>query len=168
MHYKRVRYTGRIDLVTSEERFWTYVEKTETCWVWTGDRRLNGYGRANLHGRSYAAHRVAWGIANGPIPEGMPMLHKCDNPPCVRPSHLFLGTHKDNSVDKYAKGRSNTTHSGRGKKLTWREVDLIRTALGTGSSRFTLANKYGVSAAMVWRIGRNLSWDPAKRRPEDP
>lgn len=94
------------------ERFWPKVNKngptmphmTTPCWVWTG-AYLRGYGEFKLAGRRHLAHRVAWEMANGPIPDGLWVLHKCDNPPCVREDHLFLGTVMDNVADMDAKGR---------------------------------------------------------------
>jgi len=87
-------------------RFWAKVEKTEGCWLWRGAAR-RGYGAFSpQHGTTRPAHRVAWELANSaPIPDGLCVLHRCDNPPCVRPDHLFLGTKKDNAQDAIRKGR---------------------------------------------------------------
>lgn len=82
------------------EQFWSHVHKTETCWPYSTSY---SYGTVLWEGRMMAAHRVAWTITNGPIPEGMLVLHRCDFPPCVRPDHLFLGTQRDNANDYYAK-----------------------------------------------------------------
>lgn len=88
------------------QRFWANVDKTlghgpqGTCWVWTACA-IKGYGYISRT----LAHRVSWEIHNSPIPEGLCVLHKCDNPPCVNPEHLFLGTKKDNILDAVAKGR---------------------------------------------------------------
>ena len=92
--------------VPTNERFWNKVFVSLACWEWTAARQTNGYGRIMHNGRPTAAHRVAWELVNGPIPEGMSVLHRCDNRICVRPEHLFLGTYKDNSDDKIAKGRA--------------------------------------------------------------
>jgi len=98
-----------------EERFWTKVNKhTATgCWEWTAGLTTTGYGQfspgyeAETSGRekSLKAHRTSWEIANGVIPRGMCVLHRCDNPKCVNPDHLFLGTKKDNTQDAICKGR---------------------------------------------------------------
>src|SRR5690606_18431715 len=90
-----------------EERFWSKVTKGESCWEWGGyvDKQ-SGYGKLAMRpGPPTGAHRVSWQLHNGPIPEGMWVLHSCDNPKCVRPDHLFLGTPLDNSRDMVSKGR---------------------------------------------------------------
>lgn len=85
--------------------FWTNVHFGPTCWEWIGAPGSGGYGQRRFEGKPTGAHRVSWIMENGPIPNGLWVLHKCDNPPCVRPDHLFLGTHVDNMVDMTAKGR---------------------------------------------------------------
>lgn len=121
--------------MTVEERFWSKVDKTNECWVWLGTRTEFGYGQFRFEGHTRKAHRVAWTLANGPVPNDRPnVLHRCDNPPCVRPEHLFVGTLSDNSQDCAAKGRlrlqqSDAHHFGtenhRGK-LTDEDVAAIR------------------------------------------
>lgn len=86
------------------ERFEVKVRKTETCWIWTAGC-LGGYGRFRFNGCTQNAHRVSWELFCGPIPSGMHVLHDCDNPPCVNPAHLFLGTNIDNIADRHRKGR---------------------------------------------------------------
>ena len=93
---------------TKEERFWNNVVVLTYdlgCWLWVSRTNEDGYGRTDWKGRSTFAHRVAWELKNGPIPDGLQVLHKCDNPPCCNPDHLFLGTNLDNVKDKISKGR---------------------------------------------------------------
>ena len=95
------RYDGK----TYAERFWDCVHKTEGCWTWRRSRSVQGYGAFFMHGRYWVASRASWVISYGPIPNGLWVLHKCDNPSCVRPDHLFLGNQFDNMRDCAAKGR---------------------------------------------------------------
>jgi hypothetical protein len=91
-----------------EERFWSKVDRSGECWMWVASLASTGYGQFYDKPRRrtpIGAHRVAWELANGPIPAGLQVLHRCDNPPCVRPDHLFIGTVSDNMRDMYAKGR---------------------------------------------------------------
>ena len=96
--------------VTIRDRFFAKVEKTESCWIWTGSQ-LRGYGQFWLGGKLHIAHRVSWVLHVGPIPFGLHALHKCDNPSCVNPEHLFLGTAKTNVHDMMDKGRHRNQHT---------------------------------------------------------
>lgn len=91
------------------------------CWAWTGGCQSGGYGVLHTKDKTWLAHRFSWTFANGSIPEGMQVLHHCDNPPCVRPEHLFIGTQKDNLQDMARKGRGrkpSVTHCPRGHEYT--------------------------------------------------
>jgi hypothetical protein len=107
-------------------RFWESVAKAEGCWEWTALLKRNGYGSFYRNrGVKVAAHRYSWELHHGPVPDGLFVCHRCDNPKCVRPDHLFLGTHRDNMDDMWAKGRANRaggslphTHCAKGHALT--------------------------------------------------
>lgn len=108
---------------TLVERFWPKVDQTggpDACWPWTRSlfRRGLPYGQFQWRGRPHVAHRIAWMLTNGEIPEGMKVCHRCDNPPCCNPSHLFLGDQSANERDKVAKGRWNGYRGGRKPRLT--------------------------------------------------
>ena len=90
----------------ARERFWSKVKKTEGCWLWMGARDPDGYGSFRVGSRGTHAHRIAYALKVGHIPPGLSVLHRCDNPPCVRPDHLFLGTQLDNVNDMAKKGRA--------------------------------------------------------------
>lgn len=112
------------------KRFWSYVLKTETCWTWTGSRNDDGYGMFD-HG---SAHQFSWKLRNGPIPDGLCVLHHCDNPPCVRPDHLYCGTKRDNYDDMVKRNRLSTAYATRGTRavLTPEIVRQARTMYATG------------------------------------
>lgn len=104
-------------------RFLARVEQTSGCWIWRGNVRVRGgYGRLGYCGRPQLAHRVAYQIFVGPIPEGMDVCHRCDNPPCVRPDHLFVGTALDNIKDSIKKGRYMEARRLVGLRLRGRTV----------------------------------------------
>jgi hypothetical protein len=106
MHYRRWRKTGKSDLQSPSERFWLKVEKSaDGCWVWTASTR-NGYGRFSVEGSEEYAHRYSYQLSRGDIPDGLIVRHRCDNPLCVRPDHLELGTKAENSQDMVERGRS--------------------------------------------------------------
>lgn len=97
-------------LITEETRaaFLRFVDTSggdTSCWTWQGGKHRRGYGHAHAMGRQWQAHRLAWTLFRGPIPAGSCVCHACDNPPCVNPSHLFLGSHGDNMQDAVVKGR---------------------------------------------------------------
>jgi len=139
------------------------------CWLWiaalSSKQRLKDYGKAYIHkgfvcgGMRTRAHRAAWILANGPIPKGMSVLHRCDRPRCVNPMHLFLGTQDDNMKDSARKGRQKATRA-RGPRhgnsvLTWGDVAMIRNSSMTIRS---LATQLGVSVPTVSRARRGVTY----------
>lgn len=136
--------------VSLDERFWAKVRRDPTgCWEWTGYRHYRwGYGHIAVNRKVQNAHRVAWELTEGEIPAGLLVLHRCDNPPCCRPAHLFLGTHDDNMKDMARKGRQPT-------KVTALAADAIRASSKTG---IDLAKEYGISRALISMIRAGKRW----------
>jgi hypothetical protein len=107
-HYYYWRTYGTVDHTpyrTPEQRFWEKVDQSGNCWLWTAGCDRDGYGVFRHESRQWRAPRVAWTLTHGDIPEGMVVMHACDNPPCVNPAHLSIGTYQDNARDAVRKGR---------------------------------------------------------------
>ncbi len=143
-------------------RFWRAVDKqsNDKCWPWMGARHYKGYGEFVVSkGNKTKAHRFSWTCKHGAIPDGMIICHKCDNPPCCNPSHLFLGTQKTNKEDSINKHRhAYGERSGRAK-LTAEKVSQIRAMDKQANfTRLSLAAKFGISGRMVTAICRYESW----------
>jgi hypothetical protein len=148
------------------DRFWSRVDKSGDCWVWTAATTNGGYGvirDTGRNGKIIRAHRLSWELHNGPIPAGIEVCHRCDNPPCVNPAHLFLGTHQDNVTDTVNKGRA----SGGGPrgslhhqaKLTEAQVLDIRAVYAAGAaSQRQLARKYNVDRGTIQHIVKRMVW----------
>lgn len=125
------------------------------CWPYTGARTHNGYGRHPLRNTTVRAHRLAWELTNGPIPAGFVVCHRCDNPPCCNPVHLFVGTLGENLADARQKGHLIVGGAHPRARLTEEQVRSIRTS----SAPFThLARRYGVSNTQIARVVRGQSW----------
>lgn len=144
------------------QRFEEKVNKTDGCWEWVAAHNERGYGRINIDGKSVATHRVAYELYVGNIPEGMCVCHHCDNPKCVNPDHLFLGTHTENMRDCRNKGRRplpitrGERHAG--SKLTEEQVKEIRSRYPGSKSQSELAREYGVAQTEIWRIIHRVRW----------
>ena len=132
------------------------------CIEWSGPRNDDGYGRVSINGMRHYAHRVAWVQAHGPIPDGLCVLHRCDNPPCCNVAHLFLGTRRDNAKDRHRKGRTRTGHltgSAHGMaKLDEESVAAIRRKRAEGKTIASIGKEYGVSDVTVSLICRRKTW----------
>jgi hypothetical protein len=143
-----------------EMRFWDKVRIGDGCWEWTAHAHISGYGIFRVGRKLEKASRFSWSLANGPIPRGMLVLHRCDNPSCVRPGHLFLGTHQDNADDKMAKGRHVVVRGEKHHeaKLSSNDVLEIRRRHGLGETQTKLGREFGVTQAMVSEIVLRKSW----------
>lgn len=144
------------------ERFWRRVDQAGDCWVWTGSKTPHGYGTVRWSGDRLYSHRLAYTLANGPIPDGMFVCHRCDNPPCVRPDHLWLGTNADNIADRHQKGRTRTSppfgENASTSKLRAVEVIALREAHAAGATLEALARRYGVHHNTVQAIVVGKNW----------
>jgi len=151
----------KADTVT---KFWKQVEKGHRCWLWIGHTNRDGYGRLAVYHRGMQlAHRISWEIHNGPIPDGLNVLHHCDIPACVNPSHLYLGTQKDNVRDMIVRGRANWENRKAGEengnaKLTETEVREIRKLHAIGNSTRRLARIYQVGKTTVKHVVNRDTW----------
>jgi hypothetical protein len=130
------------------------------CLLWTGGKRnRKGYGSVKVRGVKFSAHRFAYATFKGPIPCGLDVLHKCDNPACAEIAHLFLGTNQDNIDDRNAKVRQARGESSGRVKLTDAAVRDIRARWSAGSATQTaMAHEYGVASVTVSAICRRVSW----------
>lgn len=144
--------------MNQRERFWAKVEKTDGCWIW-GGYLVREYGQHRLGGIKQPAHRCAWVLANGPIPKSRLVLHRCDNPLCVRPAHLFLGTQLDNMRDKVAKGRQANGARNGNARLTANHVRVIRhLRANTTLTRREVAGLFLIDPTTVAQIERRRTW----------
>lgn len=143
-------------------RFWEKVllDDDDKCWEYIGPITSGGYGKITNKGKGFPAHRFSWMIRYGKIPNGLCVLHKCDNPPCVNPKHLFLGTYKDNAQDKIKKHRCNFKGTNNGRaKLDWNKVNKIRELWITGNyTKVGLGKLFGVSDTTIGMIIKNQIW----------
>lgn len=144
------------------ERFWEKVDRRpgdDSCWLWTASTGGEmGYGRFWVDGKRENAHRVSWEIANGSIPEGLFVCHRCDTPRCVRPDHLFLGTPEENTHDMMRKGRKATGPRCGRAKLNWDQVEEIRQLSAQGATTVALGLRYGVHNETIRRIANGTGW----------
>lgn len=141
----------------------TTPEPNSGCLLWTAAMCSKGYGTYAVFRRVVSAHRFAWELANGEVPDGLCVLHRCDTPACVNIDHLFLGTHHDNALDKVAKGRAWRPRGEKNvkAKLTAANVEAIRSLHAGGYSRRDLSFMYQVTHAQIGAIVNQKSWKEA-------
>lgn len=157
-------------MLLAMKRFWDKVDVRgeDECWEWTAGRHPTGYGRFKLNGSGVPASRVAWELANGPVPPGLCVCHSCDNPPCCNPEHLWLGTKGDNvrdaSTKKRLTGSRNIGTNNRNSKLDEISVRAIKVWLHKGYSVGELASIFGVSHVTISDINTGKRWSHVPRR----
>lgn len=144
-----------------EERFWEKVDKSGECWLWTAAMLKTGYGSIRVNGKGERAHRVAYELEIGPIPHGMLLRHSCDNPKCVNPAHLIVGTKRENTQDALDRGQHLTGERDPKCKLSKDAVLTIRIAANNGVPGAFLAKQFGISESHVSGIkhGANRKHD---------
>lgn len=166
-HYDNARYAGLLPPVerpSLTERFFAKVDVglADECWLWTGRLNNNGYGSlwsADKQGSVYA-HRLSYEIHYGPIPAGQYVCHRCDNPKCVNPDHLFLGTQADNMADMVRKGRHGkpVVRPKPRARLSPQQVHEIRAAVALGTDRGAVAALHGVTRGTINDVVAGRSW----------
>lgn len=148
-------------IIPTDQRFWKMVNKSGDCWTWLGTKKPTGYGSFKpLHEKTIGAHRYSWWLHFGVIPKGLHVLHRCDNPSCVNPSHLFLGTARENMADKLAKGRQPRGSVCSFSKLDELKVKEIRIlySIDKTLSYKALAKRFGVSYSAIHRCVKGHDW----------
>lgn len=142
------------------ERFFDFVfpEPNSGCWLWVGGVGEKGHGRFNIGNRTQVqAHRFSWEIHKGDVPEGLWVLHHCDNPPCVNPDHLFLGTCQDNHDDMIDKGRKIVPIGSAHPKTQLTEADVLKIRADTRPLHI-IGAEYGFDKQHVWKIKKRWYW----------
>lgn len=170
----------RGERVPLADRFWAKVNKDGptpphrpelgACWVWTGSSQPRGYGTVNIGGKNELAHRIAYRLEHGTVPARKHVLHACDNPPCVRPAHLFIGTQTDNNRDAWAKGRGvlpkppKPSQRARGERTGAAKIsdaqarDIFDRYHAGGVTQQALADEYGLNQRTISKITRGSSY----------
>lgn len=153
---RRLTGANRREARPLADRFWDKVERgaADECWPWTARVDRRGYGQFKVRqGLLVRAHRVSWELHFGPIPRGAVVRHSCDNPPCVNPAHLALGSHRDNADDREKRGR---TKGATIERLPPGDIAEMRRAAAAGVRQADIARAFGVSQPYVSRVVRGL------------
>lgn len=147
------------------ERFESFINKDGDCWEWMGSKFRDGYGQFHAANRNRRAHRYSYELYVGPIPADLCVCHRCDNPSCVDPEHLFLGTNQENATDRQMKGRTSRPYGlwHGSAKLTPEKVQEIRSSRKTGAQ---LAREFSVSEALICNVRKGRAW-PHITAPKD-
>lgn len=167
-HQNKDRILSRIQSLGFGESFWAKIAQSPTgCWEWQGCRNKLGYGFLSILGVRVKSHRVAWVLVNGEIPTDNSICHRCDNPPCCRPDHLFAGSGADNMRDAAGKGRNGMQRHPESlagerhgnAKLTLERVALIRSTYAAGqANQYELAAQFGVHQCTIWAVLHGKTW----------
>lgn len=181
------RLNGTLLPIPIEDRFWSKVDRRgpDECWIWTAAKMGKGYGKVYYQGRLTGAHRVSYELANEPIGDGLFVCHRCDNPPCCNPAHLFLGTNAENAHDAASKGRMvngllrhperfargdrhhfrlhpemvrRGTQQSRAKLNDEAVREIRRRYAAGGISQSSLAREFGVTQVAIWMVVNRRSW----------
>jgi DNA-binding XRE family transcriptional regulator len=159
---KHFRYCrGHHFRIPAKKRFWEKVKKSDGCWEWQAHCNQLGYGTFVFRNKPWLAHRVSWVLCRGEIPKGKLVLHHCDNPGCVNPDHLYIGTNQDNTNDKMERGRINPVKGSRHykAKLSERDVIKIREMYASGDYlQREIAAIFNVTRTAICEITRGASW----------
>jgi len=138
-----------------DQRFWSHVDKSGDCWLWTRGVNQCGYGGFGIaSGKMKLAHRVSWQLTHGDIPSGMCVCHRCDNPACVNPDHLYVGTHSDNMKDRRDRGRQPRGMKHTDRLLTDAFISSVNRQLSAGLNQREVAQRLGVSQMTISRAVR--------------
>jgi len=143
-----------------EWKFWTTsLKRANGCIEWTGHRNRTGYGRTQKNGKTWFAHRLAWHLSKGEIPKGMQVNHCCDNPPCINPMHLFIGSQLDNQKDASKKNRIAHGERSPLHVLSNAQVRKVLKMLMHGVPHRTIAAEFGVCKATITHINTGRNWN---------
>ena len=157
--FRKYGTTDPHNLTPVVDRFLKHVNKTETCWLWTGGKDKDGYGLIRIKGKLIRAHRASWELFCGPIPDGLDALHKCDNPPCVNTDHLYLGTNMQNVQDRVDRKRGADGVKHPNAHFTKEQIqDIRRRYHPYRYPASKLAAQFGVSVASIIAIVKRRTY----------